>query len=366
MSAETGQNAAIDVIDNWEDDPEQAVQMVEQKMKQVKLLKRNEEDRKAMAQKRMQEEEARKELEELEKEKRTAMGISQTDEASTAEEPPIQVKLLKRPNGGGGFNTANGRKHEEAKPRKTLEERQAAYDEARNRILGEGYKFEEEAASAPVVEAPKPTRSKSPEIIRVSRNPPLVNQPPSLMNTVFAPPVHPIHVQHGPPPFYPMQMPSHQPPAFVQPVFPGVSAFAAPLYNDHMEQNRVSGSTSPPQEYTTHFDEFIASQGTGRPLLYFDPSRPPPPLVSQVNPRMVHEGRQTVFYTGRMPQQPPPSILQQPPISSQSFRPAPQQMVYSDQIQIKNLNCASQSNNNLTKRKSKGKKGAKPDSLEKS
>lgn len=72
-------------------------------------------------------------------------------------EPPFPVKLLRRPNGGaGGRGGRRGGANSQKKPAKTLEvfsaffdylicyalivkERQAAYDAARNRILGENY-----------------------------------------------------------------------------------------------------------------------------------------------------------------------------------------------------------------------------------
>ncbi|CAI4226590.1 unnamed protein product [Auanema sp. JU1783] len=98
---------------------------------------------------------------------------------------PLKMQILRRPKSGDQLKDEEGKlqQEEEARSRvrkQTLEQRQAAYDEARNRILGSDYKPE---TNVPAPTVPTVSRNKSPEQIRVPRQPEAVPLfVPNMMN----------------------------------------------------------------------------------------------------------------------------------------------------------------------------------------
>ncbi|CAB3404012.1 unnamed protein product [Caenorhabditis bovis] len=168
------------VAENWEDgDP---VKGLEQRVEQIRILKRRQEDKEKLIEK-IKEEESLKSEEETtksvtklegdaagpsqEEPKRILMRRPKTDRPN-ADSSKSQEPHLKLTNNHRNSNNYRGRKKAKdvvAGPPKTLEERQADYQAARDRILGPEYKPETNVTEIQVVE-----RSKSPEAIVISRS----------------------------------------------------------------------------------------------------------------------------------------------------------------------------------------------------
>ncbi|CAD6195848.1 unnamed protein product [Caenorhabditis auriculariae] len=152
--------ANVAVAENWEDDDANSVEKsLEERFKQVKILQKKQADKEAF----------------IEKSKEEGLVAEPPKLLSRPNEEIGSRKILRRPKSND--NVQNQKDDDEAKKKseKTLEERQAAYDEARNRILGTDYKPEPEPAVKVVPPAP---RSKSPETVVLPRQPVM---PPSYM-----------------------------------------------------------------------------------------------------------------------------------------------------------------------------------------
>ncbi|CAJ0587169.1 unnamed protein product, partial [Mesorhabditis spiculigera] len=204
MSLDTGNYDSAEVADSWEDNPDKAVEVLAEKMKQVQIMKRSDAERKALAERTQKEKDEKLEVDRIEKERRVAMGLS-TEGRDTS--PPIQMKLMRRK-----ADAPKIEPDEEAnkKPQKSLEERTADYHKARTRIFGEDYKPEAEPTPAPVLNPPP--RSKSPEVVTVRPAPTRGNtqiplrQPPGFQQVPMQ------HMQANP--FHngytsPITMPNH-------------------------------------------------------------------------------------------------------------------------------------------------------------
>ncbi|PAV91550.1 hypothetical protein WR25_10870 isoform C [Diploscapter pachys] len=175
--AQTLSSASNYVTDDWENG-EEVEKQVQERLKQVRILQREKEDKEALIAKVRAEDSHKAEM-------AAATGLSSSNDtpsssSSTANPLPMKMQILRRPKPYSdqsidcqGRETkpvehtdetaAQHEMNEEVRKARTLEARQAAYDEARLRILGTDYKPDE----TPTPQITVVDRSKSPEQIRI-------------------------------------------------------------------------------------------------------------------------------------------------------------------------------------------------------
>lgn len=231
------------VVEDWDNDDGESMQKnLEQRLKQVKILQREKNDKNARMQLAKAEVAAK------------AESIACGSEPAAVFVPPAKMQILRRPKSGDQLKEDEERVRKEQEERTnskpTLEQRQAAYDEARNRILGLDYK--PEPAAVPVTTSPAVSRNKSPEPIRVRRQSPEFGAPPSMSQPLMGP--HPNYMMQPHMVYSPM---GQQPPPFMQPP-------------------HLAGAPPPPSQHLFHVD-------VSRPP-------PPPPLISSVSMTMSAGG----------------------------------------------------------------------------
>ncbi|EFO85990.1 CRE-SZY-20 protein [Caenorhabditis remanei] len=268
------------IADSWEDADADPARELMEKFEKVKLLQRNEEKKEAY-------------FEKVKAEGNSgAVPKLQTEEGlGPSVEEPKRVLLRRKKDGFSTENvvessppsdssaesqpTLRGRSHHKSiqkdskQPAQTYEERQAAYQAARNRILGTEYKPDNQE----IKEIKFIDRSKSPETLKMTQQNMVEHYGEELSRELMHPPVHETECPEPqyipdfsqPPPFVvqpDVSVPFNAPPGFqqMQPNF-------QPAHQQHFEAQYYIPNNHMPVQYTNQgqMHQFISHDSTSMP-----------------------------------------------------------------------------------------------------
>ncbi|CAI5442561.1 unnamed protein product [Caenorhabditis angaria] len=277
----------VGIAESWDDDGADPVKVMEERFQKVKIMQREQDVKKAAI---------KKWEENAEKNPTESAGPSQNDE-------PKRL-LLRRPKNGENSSKTNdssmsqhnqqnrGRKGapgQNSAPPKTLEERQAEYQAARQRIMGSEYKPDvNETSEIGIVE-----RSKSPETVPIPRIPSNqrivefqnINRQhiPDLLRQTLPPPPPPGHIFHQ---------------------------------QSQMQQQHFSPNNPYANPYSQHSNAHIFMNNNSQ--LFHTPTHIPPPSMRNPIPFGCPPGNVSQYMNHGIYSHPPPSSYCSPPPPPQS------------------------------------------------